>query len=309
MKAGAGTTAAAGATTAAAGTTPRGAYLIGGNYLLESAYSNSCTKGTLVNTEAACKEAARQVTGSDAGFESTFSNSYYPKGCFVNPDGRFSFNTHSTGRGHDIARPVCQVGGTTTAAAGSTTAAAGTTFPRSFIGKAGSYCSQGTLVKTEQECRAAAGSGNFATTFTSRSYPKGCFVYLQASHLHGNFYFNTHSTGKGNSQARPVCQVGGATAAAAGSTTAAAATWKTLAKGNDCDNKNGEKLMTKESPKDKGAKTLALCREACIKVSACKAISFYKKYEWCNLWSTSCDKTQWNVDAQAEVLTRQSDDK
>ena len=39
--------------------------------------------------------------------------------------------------------------------------------------------------------------------------------------------------------------------------------------------------MVEESPKDKGAKTLALCREACIKVSACKAISFYKKYEWC----------------------------
>merc|ERR1712032_1035229 len=77
------------------------------------------------------------------------------------------------------------------------------------------------------------------------------------------------------------------------------------AQGNDCDNKKGEKLMT-ESPKDKGAKTLALCREACIKVNACKAISFYKKYEWCNLWSTSCDKTIWNVDAQAEVLTRQS---
>ena len=64
--------------------------------------------------------------------------------------------------------------------------------------------------------------------------------------------------------------------------------------------------MVEESPKDKGAKTLALCREACIKVNACKAITYYKTDEYCNLWSTSCDKTFKDTDAQAEVLTRQS---
>ena len=59
------------------------------------------------------------------------------------------------------------------------------------------------------------------------------------------------------------------------------ATWKTLAQGRGCDHYNGEKLMVEESSGKKGKKkTLALCREACIKVSACKAISFYKKYEW-----------------------------
>ena len=59
------------------------------------------------------------------------------------------------------------------------------------------------------------------------------------------------------------------------------ATWKTLAQGRGCDHYNGEKLMVEESSGKKGKKkTLALCREACIKVNACKAITYYKTDEW-----------------------------
>ena len=87
-----------------------------------------------------------------------------------------------------------------TAAAGTTKAAAAF-----FLGNAGrNFCSQGTLVNTEAECRQAAHGKVFADTFSSSGWPKGCFVYYN-----GHYYFNTHSVGKGNSNARPVCQVGG----------------------------------------------------------------------------------------------------
>merc|ERR1719201_1099838 len=127
-------TAAAGYTTAAAGTTAGYAGSTAGYYgttagyygttagyaatthataglLFGNAGSNSCSQGTLVNTEAECKEAARQMSGSNS-FQYSFSSSSRPKGCWRwTPTGRFYFKPHSTGGGSSYARPVCKVGG------------------------------------------------------------------------------------------------------------------------------------------------------------------------------------------------------
>jgi len=73
-------------------------------------------------------------------------------------------------------------------------------------------CSQGTLVNTRTGCMQAARHVNGCLTgrstrpqsFSSPAWPKGC-----STNDYGTWYFNTHSTGKGNSQASPVCLVGG----------------------------------------------------------------------------------------------------
>ena len=70
-------------------------------------------------------------------------------------------------------------------------------------------CSQGTLVDTVAECRQAAlelrGSPTLATIKSWSYYPKGCSEDSEDN----EFYFNTHSTGRGDPDSSPVCKVKG----------------------------------------------------------------------------------------------------
>jgi len=65
-----------------------------------------------------------------------------------------------------------------------------------------------TMITTESECRAAAsalGPGTFQRATSFWQYPKGCFQTL------GNYYLNTHRTGRARSNAAAVCKTGSTT--------------------------------------------------------------------------------------------------
>merc|ERR1712230_353711 len=78
-------------------------------------------------------------------------------------------------------------------------------FVMALDGKA-NCAGKGASVKTEKACKAAAKPMKkpFGSSGAYGSWPVGCFVY------NNKLYFNKGKTGKGNSQARPVC-VSGAT--------------------------------------------------------------------------------------------------
>ena len=72
---------------------------------------NSCSQGTLVDTEAECRQVALQLKGSSA-LAIVKSWYRYPKGCFTGfSDSNMYFNTHSTGRADSYYSPVCKVKG------------------------------------------------------------------------------------------------------------------------------------------------------------------------------------------------------
>ena len=80
-------------------------------YVAQDFGKNSCSQGTLVDTEAECKQAALELKGSSA-LRSVKSWDYVSKGCLTgSSDSYFYFNTHSTGNGHSMYSPVCKVKG------------------------------------------------------------------------------------------------------------------------------------------------------------------------------------------------------
>ena len=83
------------------------------SYVAQDFGKNSCSQGTLVDTEAECKQAALALKGSSA-LRAVDSWSYIPKGCFFtgSSGSNVYFNTHSTGSGHSMFSPVCKVKGT-----------------------------------------------------------------------------------------------------------------------------------------------------------------------------------------------------
>ena len=80
-------------------------------YVAQDFGRNSCSQGTLVDTEAGCKQAALQLKGSSA-LRSVKSWDYVSKGCLTGSSDRsIYFNTHSTGKGNSNYSPVCKLKG------------------------------------------------------------------------------------------------------------------------------------------------------------------------------------------------------
>ena len=79
-------------------------------YVAQDFGKNSCSQGTLVDTEAECKQAALALKGSST-LKYVGSWSYYPKGCLSGSDGNWEFNTHSIGSARADESPVCKVQG------------------------------------------------------------------------------------------------------------------------------------------------------------------------------------------------------
>jgi len=81
------------------------------NYVVQKLGANSCSKGTLVNTEAECRQAAIQNLKKSSAFAGKRNWSEYPEGCFL-LDGYFYFNKHPLfNRPNAKASRVCQVRG------------------------------------------------------------------------------------------------------------------------------------------------------------------------------------------------------
>ena len=80
-------------------------------YTVQDFGKNNCSKGTLVNTVAECRQAALEVKGNPnlANIESW---PIFAKGCFTgSTNDYFHFNKHSTGGGHSSFSPVCKLKG------------------------------------------------------------------------------------------------------------------------------------------------------------------------------------------------------
>merc|ERR1719174_878125 len=162
----------------------------------------SCSgKGAPVKNIDGCKKAA---TAMKKKFGGSGAYASYPKGCFVY-NNQFYYNTGKTGKGNSKARPVC---------VGKATGGKKTTPKKkpkfAMAGNGKDNCGKLAPVKSENACKAAAKAmkkpfgGSSASAFNA--YPKGCFLNAKTK----KFYYNKGKTGKGNSQARPVC-VGKAT--------------------------------------------------------------------------------------------------
>jgi hypothetical protein len=164
------------------------------SYPLMSKGSNTCASGTTtIMSFDRCAMAAK-ANGKSIYNNKSWASSSYPYGCWMWTNGTYYFNNTKSSKTHSSTTKVCCKGCTTVK-------------KYSLGTKGANACPSGkSMVMTRTECIAASkqwgksissSNGNWST------YPKGCFYFSN-----GTFYFNIHSTGKGQSSSTPVCKAG-----------------------------------------------------------------------------------------------------